>query len=236
MRSAEKRAAMPFINGKHYMNPAYGRAMERARARGKLGVTPLVYYYDNAERETGPSELDSGHDALENRGIIENFAGSQKPTHAGRGSEKSDGRWVTINGRHVLIHEGNEQMEQPKDQLERLLAIVVFNETGGLSSSSKTGRGSAEDLHNARVAIAEIAKTLREAGHPEQVAPAEGGIYSGLWEGLAEGNSAPYTPGTIRYRRPGQPCKVPIRRGMLRITDWTGRMVGCQIGQGVPLP
>ena len=28
----QKRATVPFINGKYYMNPAYGRAMERARA------------------------------------------------------------------------------------------------------------------------------------------------------------------------------------------------------------
>lgn len=106
---------MPFINGKHYMNPAYGRAMERARARGKLGVTPLVYYYDNAERETGPSELDLGDDAPENRGIIENFAGSQKPTVSERHTRESQGHWVTINGRHVFVHEAQGTANQGQD-------------------------------------------------------------------------------------------------------------------------
>lgn len=66
----------------------------------------------------------------------------------------------------------------------------MFNETGGLHPKSRSGNGSAEDIHKARIAIAEVAKRLRESGHAEQVAPAEGGMYTGLWKGLAEGNRA----------------------------------------------
>jgi len=52
---------MPFVNGKFYMNPAYGRAIERAR------------------------------DAAQNS------------------SEASGEHWVTIDGRHVLIQEENDE-------------------------------------------------------------------------------------------------------------------------------
>lgn len=52
---------MPFVNGRFYINPAYGRALERARATGST-----------------PPDQDS------------------------RGAE---GHWVTIDHRHILIHE-----------------------------------------------------------------------------------------------------------------------------------
>ncbi len=58
---------MPFINGKFYMNPAYGRAVEHLRLRG---ATPIKGAAQQAEvREDGDP----------------------------------DGRWVTIDGNHVLI-------------------------------------------------------------------------------------------------------------------------------------
>jgi hypothetical protein len=79
-------------------------------------------------------------------------------------------------------------MIQPRSEKERYLSIVVFNETGGLSPATQNGNGSDENLHDARIAVAEIANLLRESGHPEQVAVGEGGIYTGLWNGLAQGN------------------------------------------------
>ena len=54
---------MPFINGRYYMNPNYGAAMERARQTGE-----------------------------ESHGYVQN---------------NTDGHWVTINHRHVFIHEGS---------------------------------------------------------------------------------------------------------------------------------
>lgn len=58
---------MPFIRGRYYMNPAYGRAIEIAR--------------------------DSG-------GTLRNVSSAQHSASA---------RWVTINGRHVLIAEPQDQ-------------------------------------------------------------------------------------------------------------------------------
>ena len=140
---------MPFINGRFYMNPAYGRSVDQARAA------------EAASNQPGPQQQDP------------------------------NAHWVTMDGRHVLIHESQAerlQMREPTSEKERYLAIVVFNETGGLSASAKTGKGSAENLYNARIAVAEVANRLRESGHPEQVAAGEGGIYTGLWKGLANGN------------------------------------------------
>jgi len=131
------------------MNPAYGLAVERARAA------------QAASNHHDPQKQDQ------------------------------DAHWVTIDGRHVLIQKtqaGQVQAKEPSSNEERYLTIVVFNETGGLSARTKKGDGSAENLYDARVAVAEIANRLRESGHAEQVAPGEGGIYTGLWKGLAQGD------------------------------------------------
>jgi hypothetical protein len=119
---------VPFINGKSYMNPAHGRALERARSAEKN---------PNAPAQNGT-------------------------------------RWVTIEGRHVLIQGAQTRqrdMTQPANERERYLAIVVFNESGGLSAGTKKGDGATENLHDARVAVAEVANRLRESGRPKQVAP-----------------------------------------------------------------
>lgn len=54
---------MPFIRGRYYMNPVYGRVIENARA----SESPL------------------------------------RPVTANQ--QQTGSRWVTLNGRHVLIHE-----------------------------------------------------------------------------------------------------------------------------------
>ncbi|HKV49327.1 MAG TPA: hypothetical protein VJN69_14635 [Candidatus Acidoferrales bacterium] len=99
------------------MNPAYGRAMERARTNGKPNMTSLVYYYDNLEREDGSSDIEPERDALESRGIIKNFAQSKKPTVSEQHSQESEGHWVTINGRHVFVHETQGAAKQGRSTL-----------------------------------------------------------------------------------------------------------------------
>ena len=67
---------MPFINGRFYINPAYGRVLERARA----------------------AEADSRH--AEPKGQQDRV-----PLFVLANSEpEQDAHWVTINGQHVLIH------------------------------------------------------------------------------------------------------------------------------------
>ncbi len=67
---------MPFINGRYYMNPAYGRAVERARLRAVSA--------ENREPEEVPASA---------------TASQQGPGE--------DGHWVTIDYRHVFIHQGS---------------------------------------------------------------------------------------------------------------------------------
>jgi len=48
---------------------------------------------------------------------------------------------------------------------------VIFNETGGLRANPKakpSGPGSAENLHDARVAVGEVAERVLESNHPER--------------------------------------------------------------------
>jgi hypothetical protein len=66
---------MPFINGRYYINPVYGRAVEHARA---------------AEAARGNSQ-----------------------------SEGQDSHWVTIGGRHVLVHETQTGHMQHKNSEKR---------------------------------------------------------------------------------------------------------------------
>jgi hypothetical protein len=133
---------MPFINGKFYMNPAYGRAIEHARQNGAA---------PNRDAARPPAPEDGG----------------------------DDGRWVTIDGRHVLIqsaHGGSVRIDTPRNKREAALATIVYNETSSLRADprAKSGDGgSAEALHDAREGIAEIAMRAIDKGHPEYVAPPE---------------------------------------------------------------
>ncbi len=133
---------MPFINGRFYVNPAYGRAIERARQNG---ATPNQ---DAAKRITP-------------------------------GDGGDHGRWVTIDGRHVLIQStqtGPTRIDKPRNKREEQRSNIVYNETSSLRADprAKPGDdGSAEALHDAREGIAEIAIRAIDKGHPEYVAPPE---------------------------------------------------------------
>ena len=66
--------------------------------------------------------------------------------------------------------------EEPQNEGEARLANTIYNETSGLRAKvgAKSGTpGSKEDLHDARVAVGEIARRNFEAGHPSRVAPSE---------------------------------------------------------------
>ena len=173
---------MPFINGRFHMNPAYGRALEAARAKDlakRHDVHPIARQSDLVDRYVEPTG--------ENR-----LLSSEQDRKLGRKDlAQNSGHWVTIDGHHVLIsgtQASQSEMKQPRNENERYLAIVVFNETGGLGAAAENGHGSAKNLHDARVAVAEIANRLRDSGHPEKMATGEGGIYTGLWRGLSQGN------------------------------------------------
>lgn len=116
---------MPFINGRFYMNPAYGRALERARSS------------------------ESGNDG--------------EP-------EEIAVRYLNSGG-----HGGQRQASKGKQEKESQTRIGnrVYNETGGLRSKAGAKPGepsSAEDLHNGRVAIADVIQNREEVGKYNGVA------------------------------------------------------------------
>jgi len=90
-----------------------------------------------------------------------------------------DGRWVTIDGRHVPIqstHGGPVRIDTPRNKREAELATIVYNETSSLRPDprAKPGDGgSGEALHDAREGIAEIAMRALDKSHPKYVAQPE---------------------------------------------------------------
>jgi hypothetical protein len=140
---------MPFINGRFYMNPAYGRALERARDEENkdLFASRLLPMMEGPE--AGPDgEWDEDWSA-EARHPQGQYVLMQASQH-GRAARPARGR-------------GTDQS----------LANIVYNETGSLRADprAKPGApGSGEDLARARQATAEIANRVR-AKHPHWVAP-----------------------------------------------------------------
>jgi hypothetical protein len=79
---------MPFINGRFYINPAYGRALERARSADGVWSEQFPDFAEPPLREQD-FWSDNPH----------------KDSH-----EPSSGeRWVTIDGHHVLIEQSSSQ-------------------------------------------------------------------------------------------------------------------------------
>ena len=96
---------MPLINGRFYANPAFGRALERARAE------EAAHGADQPEqRQTSPAPTDP-------------------------------------------------------------LANRIYNESSGLRTSAPQGPGSAEDLHNARLHMAQVIRNREAARIHGGVAP-----------------------------------------------------------------
>jgi len=114
---------MPFINGRFYMNPAYGRAVERTRG-------PQA-----APERSGPQQQGQG------------------------------AHWVTIDGKHVLIHEtqaGQARRLAKHEDAQRRKVIKIYNETSGLRP--KSGVTTDANLSQARLNIAHVYNNLNGRG------------------------------------------------------------------------
>jgi lysozyme len=108
-----KGIAMPWINGRFYMNPAYGRALERTRAaeaereaeanhkRQRPRSVQLLPFVGDAGIPNGepiPLARDSDSPGVE---LLDSESGPPQ--------QQEDAHWVTIDHRHVLIHDTQEQ-------------------------------------------------------------------------------------------------------------------------------
>lgn len=141
---------MPFINGRFYMNRAYGRAIERARTANQI-------WSEEIPGPTGVSlrEQSFGNDV------------SLSETHR----KDSDAHWVTIDGHHVLIESTQAGPARANNRTIRAHsspgtkpARIIFNETFGLRPANKNP----EDLHDARVAMAHTLLNAKGMRHPPQ--------------------------------------------------------------------
>jgi hypothetical protein len=88
---------MPFINGRFYINPAYGRAFEQARRADGVWSEQFPEFAEPSARE-------------------QDFWSDRSPREAQR--QSSDSHWVTIGGHHVLIEkeEGNQKSRNRRNQ------------------------------------------------------------------------------------------------------------------------
>ena len=87
---------MPFINGRFYMNPAYGRAIERARRTSGIWSEELP--------ESAGAPLQE-----------QNLSNEGAPSD---GQQQSSGEhWVTIDGHHVLIDQAPSQQNSTEGTL-----------------------------------------------------------------------------------------------------------------------
>jgi len=90
--------------------------------------------------------------------------------HNCQGSNASTIACKLDNGPHNVYH-GEGQL-QPKDSAQQQnTGNVVYNETGGLRPKAKDGSGSSQNLHDSRVAVADVIDNRNKAG-------AKGGVAS----------------------------------------------------------
>jgi hypothetical protein len=121
------RTPMPFINGKFYMNPAYGRAVEGARRSGAVAnLDPAQQSHDRGRDDQDGRwvTIDGNHDLILAAHANGPARGAQRPA--------------------------TRSVARGKETPGTKAARIIFNETSGL----RAPKGGAEDLHDGRVAIA----------------------------------------------------------------------------------
>jgi len=121
---------MPVINSRYYMNPQYGKALERDRIADEE--------HRRVHGDPQPSWLDHFLGFAEKPGVKQ-----AEPTRQKRA----------------------EMQEQAKKVTDQTIGNLIYNETSGLRPTSHSGKGSLQDLHEARVGAGTVAKTLDANGH-----------------------------------------------------------------------
>jgi hypothetical protein len=132
---------MPFVNGKFYMNPAYGRAVENARRAGvRSGQNVGRQSQGHGDSETYHDghwvTIDGKHVLIDDARAKRARPGSQK--HATRSAARGNAR--------------------PGARA----AGIIFNETSGL----RPPKGDTQDLHDGPVAIAHALRNAEGMARP----------------------------------------------------------------------
>ena len=101
---------MPWINGRYYMNPFQGRALEKARVAREGGVWTEEYPESVQQRPIRKpiQEIDFWDDDGKSVSGARQSLGDGDfwdDPPSGQTQQQEDGHWVTIDHRHVLIRE-----------------------------------------------------------------------------------------------------------------------------------
>jgi len=107
----EKGTIVPWINGRFYPNPLFGRALERAR----MADASQVWSEELLE--------------LERQGFLRQGPGAS-PTHDLISPQINAGHWVTIDHRHVLIHDAGERIARTANKCEGSTDWAYSNRKG----------------------------------------------------------------------------------------------------------
>ena len=143
---------MPIINGRYYMNPQYGAALERSRVA------------DDESVRTSGAPRPSWQDYF--LGLVSS-ANEQEQINQ-RDSNSSDiFRETTESSDPDALEAQNvpAHTQPPRSRTDDVsVGNSVYNETSGLRPTSPTGEGSAQDLSDARVGLAGVTKNRYAAG------------------------------------------------------------------------
>ena len=143
---------MPIIKGRYYMNPQYGASLENARVAD-----------DESVRTSGapqPSWLDyflglvSSANEQEQINQRDNDSSDIFPETSANGDSGE------LEAQNVPTH--TQPLRSRTDDVT--VGNSVYNETSGLRPTSPTGEGSAQDLSDARVGLADVTKNRDAAG------------------------------------------------------------------------
>ncbi len=169
---------MPFINGRFYANPLLGRAIERAR----VAEADQIWSEEYSESER--------------QGYLKQAP--QPPHHQERSPQQSsDGHWVTINHRRVLLREPQQQsVQSARQQVDNEkagsatvgdLAKVMANEIGSLSTPKN---GDPKELQKAEAALANTLINNANRARPNATAPATGAASPQLAQAMRDAYTA----------------------------------------------
>ena len=147
---------MPFINGRFYANPAYGRALERPRqTEGEPEATGLGHDYPNEGQSQSELLVYRDDDGVppEQKNLLYNA------------TDKPEFEQVAAH-QHPAARKGNPKpSETPVQRANR-----IYNETSGLRPVAHQGPGSPDDLSNGREHAANVVHNLEKTGRLANVA------------------------------------------------------------------
>lgn len=148
---------MPFINGRYYMNPFFGAALERARDAEEGGTDSLT-----ANGTAGPELSDGVYRYRPFPAASDEIQLDSAEQGQGRGHHPKPQQ------KH-RAQKPSETAHQPGSPAQN--ANRVYNETSGLRPTTTHGPGSAQDLHDARSFIAHVLENRETSGKLGIVAP-----------------------------------------------------------------